>query len=524
MVPMGKSLSKSINWKTEKKNTEVEFGRGCGQPKKSDLKIEGSMKRIGKTSGIISEICEYRNISQSIDVVLHGRKRKRQHAGRYILQHRDDIIARLQEDISSGTFAITGYREYEVSDGPKIRHVQSINLYERIGCNAIMHVVEKYLFRRYIRTTGASIKNRGMHDLKEYIQKDMELDPRGTKYCYKFDIKKFYENIDQDFMMSVLRRVFKERTLLTLFERFVYMMPHGLSIGLRSSQGFGNLLLSMYLDHYLKDNLGIRHFYRYCDDGVVLAGSKEELWRIRDVVHERASAMKLSVKANERVFPTRLGIDFLGYVIFGHDNVRLRKRNKKNAARKLHRIRSVRRRQEVIASLYGQCKHANCINLFKKITGMSMTEFKRLSDTGIKAKYQDGKKRFEGVEINISELVGEEFLIVDYETNIVTKPQRREYEEKVAQQRKELENYTSHGITPPEGFLYPEKVQLPVGKYLVSVKRNMDQPNEAIQKLFTGDGENKSILDQMRERGLLGKVICSVKSVRCKGFNRYIFN
>lgn len=154
---------------------------------------------------------------------------------------------------------------------------------------------------------------------------------------------------------------------------------------------------------------------------------------------------------------------------------------------------------------------------------MSMLEFKRLSDTGIKAKYQDGKKRFEGNEINISELVGEEFLIVDFETNIITKPQRREYEDKVSQQRRELENYTTHGITPPDGFLYPEKVQLPIGKYLVSVKRNVNQPNEVIQKLFTGDGENKSILDQMREHDLLGKVLCSVKSVRCKGFNRYIF-
>ncbi|MBO7287331.1 MAG: hypothetical protein J6U85_03775 [Bacteroidales bacterium] len=481
------------------------------------------MKRIGKTSEIIDKICEYHNISQSIDVVLHGRKRKRQRAGKYIIAHRDEVIAKLQKEIREGTFALTGYREYQVTDGPKVRKVQSINIYERIGCNAIMHVTEKYLFKRYIRTTGASIRNRGMHDLKSYIQRDIELDPKGTKYCYKFDIKKFYESIDQEFMMYALRRIFKDRILLTIFERFVYMMPQGLSIGLRSSQGFGNLLLSMFLDHYLKDELGVKHFYRYCDDGVVLAGNKKELWEIRNKIHKKVSSMGLEIKSNERVFPTRLGIDFLGYVIYGHDNVRLRKRNKKRAARKLHKIKSKRRRQEVIASLYGQCKHANCINLFKKLTGMSMLEFKRLSDTGIKAKYQDGKKRFEGNEINISELVGEEFLIVDFETNIITKPQRREYEDKVSQQRRELENYTTHGITPPDGFLYPEKVQLPIGKYLVSVKRNVNQPNEVIQKLFTGDGENKSILDQMREHDLLGKVLCSVKSVRCKGFNRYIF-
>jgi len=152
-----------------------------------------------------------------------------------------------------------------------------------------------------------------------------------------------------------------------------------------------------------------------------------------------------------------------------------------------------------------------------------MTEYKKLSDTGIKAKYKDGKKRFDGQEVNISELVGEEFLIVDYETDVITKPQRREYEERVAQQRKELDNYTSHGMTPPEGFVYPERVPLPLGKYVVSIKRHLGSGSELSQKLFTGDGENKSILDQMREQDLIGKVICSVKQVRCKGFNRYIF-
>lgn len=481
------------------------------------------MKRIGKTSNIIDEIIEYGNIYNSIDVVLRGRRRKRLRTGRYILEHRDEIIAKLQKEINEGTFCITGYREMEVKDSGKVRRVQSVNLYERIGCNAIMHIVEQHVFRRYIRTTGASIKNRGMHDLKAYIEKDIELDPEGTKYCYKFDIRKFYESIDQDFMMYALRRMFKYKVLLTMLERFVRMMPSGLSIGLRSSQGFGNMLLSMFLDHYLKDNIGVKHFYRYCDDGVVLAGNKKTLWAIRDMVHDRAKIMHLSIKDDERVFPTKTGIDFLGYVIYGQDYVKLRKRNKQNAARKLHKLKSKRRRQEIIASLYGQCKHANCRNLFNRLTNIKMEEFKRLSDTGIKAKYQDGKKRLEGMEINISELVNEEFVIIDYETGVVTKPQRREYEEKVAQQRKELENYTTHGITPPNGFMYPENIPQPIGKYVVSVKRNAGQNNEVVQKLFTGDSENKSILDQMREQNLLGKVLCSVKSVRCKGFNRYVF-
>lgn len=480
------------------------------------------MKRIGSKANIIDEIIDYGNISDSIDVVLRGRRRKRLRTGRYILAHRDEIIAQLQEEIKDGTFHISGYREMEVKDGGKVRKVQSVNLYERIGCNAIMHVVERHVFRRYIRTTGASIKNRGMHDLKDYIQRDMELDPQGMRYCYKFDIRKFYESVSQDFMMYALRRMFKDKTLLTMFENFVHMMPHGLSIGLRSSQAFGNLLMSMFLDHYLKDQCGVKHFYRYCDDGVACAASKRELWMIRDIVHERAELIGLDVKPDERIFPTSTGVDFLGFVIYGHDHVRLRKRNKKNAARKLHRIKSKRRRQEVVASLYGQCKHAHCHNLFYRLTGIKMTEYKRLSSVGIKPKYKDGKKRFCGSEVNLADLIGEEFLVTDFETGVVTRPQRREYEEKVERQRRELEHYTQNHITPPDGFLYPDSVERPRGKYVMAIRRNVGMATETDVKVFTGDGENKSILDQLKEQGLLGKTLCSVKTVRCKGFNRYI--
>ena len=77
----------------------------------------------------------------------------------------------------------------------------------------------------------------------------------------------------------------------------------------------------------------------------MLAGDKRTLWEIRGLIHQRVEFMQLRVKENERVFPTSEGIDFLGYVIYGHNRVRLRKRNKKNAARALHRTKSVKRRQ-----------------------------------------------------------------------------------------------------------------------------------------------------------------------------------
>jgi hypothetical protein len=304
----------------------------------------------------------------------------------------------------------------DVFEGGKLRHIQVISYSDRIAAHAIMNIVDKHLRKRFIRTTSASIKGRGMHDLLGYIRRDMADDPEGTQYCYKFDVSKFYESVDQDIIMNCVRRIFKDEKLIRILDGFVRMMPQGLSIGLRSSQGLGNLLLSQCLDHYLKDECGIRYFYRYCDDGVILAKTKAELWEIREIVHRRIENYGLKVKNNERVFPVGSGIDFLGYVI-RPDYVRLRKRNKKTFARKMHAVRSKRRKREMTASFYGLTKHADCRKLFLTLTGINMRDFKSLN-----VSYQpaDGKKRFAGVTVSIRELVNLPIIVHDFETGIKT--------------------------------------------------------------------------------------------------------
>lgn len=365
---------------------------------------------------IIEEVVEYSNMSDSFDQVLRGTKRKETRQGRWLLTHREEVIQDLGDRIKAGTYTVKDYREREICENGKIRRIQILTMKDRIAVHAVMAVVDKHLKKRFIRTTSASIKERGMHDLLAYIHRDMQEQPETTRYCYKFDISKFYESIDQDMVMDSVKRVFKDRRLIGMLNGFVRMMPRGLSIGLRSSQGLGNLLLSIHLDHVLKDKYGVRHFYRYCDDGVVLAASKRELWEVREIVHNQMESIGLKVKANERVFPVTEGIDFLGYVI-RPDYIRLRKRIKKKAAAKLNEVKSRKRRREIIASLYGMSKHADCNNMFHKLTGKEMKSFK---DLKIAYKPDDGKKRFPGAVVSIRELVNLPIVVKDYETGIHT--------------------------------------------------------------------------------------------------------
>lgn len=371
------------------------------------------MRRVGY---IIEEIVEPSNMEASFRQVLRGSKRKRSRQGRHLLAHKPEVLEELTARIASGTFRVKDYREREIIEGGKLRRIQVIPMKDRIAVHAIMAVVDRHLRKRFIRTTSASIKRRGMHDLLAYVRRDMAEDPDGTRYCYKFDITKFYESVKQDFVMYCVNRVFKDRKLIAMLDNFVRLMPDGLSIGLRSSQGLGNLLLSVFLDHYLKDRYAVRHFYRYCDDGVVLGKTKAELWKIRDVIHGQMEKIDLEIKPNERVFPVEEGIDFLGYVI-RPDYVRLRKRIKQKFARKMHEVKSRKRRRELIASFYGMTKHADCNKLFKKLTGKEMRSFK---DLNVAYKPEDGKKRFPGVVVSIRELVNLPIVVKDFETGIKT--------------------------------------------------------------------------------------------------------
>lgn len=430
---------------------------------------------------IIEEITEYSNMLDSFKQVLSGTKRKRSQQGRRLLAHQEKVIQELTESISSGSFSLKpdDIGEMDIVEAGKQRHIQYLKSYKKsIAIHAIMAVVDKHLKRRFIRTTSASIEGRGMHDLMEYIRRDIRENPEGAKYCYKFDITKFYESVKQDFVMYCVKKVFKDKKLIAMLDNFVRIMPEGLSIGLRSSQGLGNLLLSVFLDHYLKDKYGVRYYYRYCDDGVVLAGTKSELWAIRDVIHQRMGEIELTVKANERVFPIEEGIDFLGYVI-RPDSVRIRKRIKQKFARKMAEVKSRRRRRELVASFYGMAKHANCIMLFNKLTGKSMKSFK---DLKVAYKPEDGKKRFPGVVVSIRELVNLSIVVTDFETGIKTE----------------------HGED----------------RCLVAIEQNGDP-----KKFFTDSEEMKNILAQIREMpdGFPFETIIKTETFG-KGRTKYVFS
>lgn len=372
------------------------------------------MRREGN---IIQEIIEHRNMSDSFDQVLRGTVRKQCREGKELLAHREEVIANLQREIADGTFTVTEYRERDIYEYGKHRRLQIVAMERRIGCNAIMNVVDKHLHARYIRTSGASIKKRGTHDMRLQVSRVLKDNPR-IRYAYQYDIRHFYDNVVHKVAKDAFAHVFKDKILLKILGSLIDMLETGISFGLRISQATGNLILSIHLDHPLKDEMGVKHYFRYCDDGLVLAETKAELWLIRDAIHEMLEAIGFEIKPNERVFPVSEGIDFVGYKIYP-DHVLLRKRIKKKFAAKIKKIKSRKRRHELIASFWGMTKHADCANLNNKLIGVeTMKSFKDLKVT-----YQpaNGQKFFPGDTISIRDLVNLEIIVHDFQLGVKTR-------------------------------------------------------------------------------------------------------
>lgn len=231
-----------------------------------------------------------------------------------------------------------------------------------------MTVLDYILSRRMIYTTASSLKGRGTIYLKSIIQRDIRQNPDETTYVYKIDIHKYYHNIDHDLMKKCIRRYIKDKVLLPILDNFVDMLDEGLSIGLRASQIFGNLLLSWLLDMPLKCKHRVKYYYRYCDDITILASDKQYLWSIHNLIVKYLDGTGLQIKPDYRVFPLSSGLDFLGFVTYSGTYSRVRKRIKNNAKKKLLRLQSNRRRQEVIAPIKGYCLHSNGHHLFNTLT------------------------------------------------------------------------------------------------------------------------------------------------------------
>ena len=312
---------------------------------------------------LFGKICSIENLRLADYKARQGKKRSR---GVILFdRHREENLERLHDLLLSGHYQTSRYTFFQVHD-PKERTIARLPYYpDRIVHHAIMNVLEPIFNKLYTADTYACIKGRGAHLARKRIKEILRRDPDGTRYCLKLDIRKYYPSIDHDVLKEIIRRKIRDARLLALLDEIIDSAP-GLPIGNYLSQTLANVYLA-YFDHFVKERLGVRYYFRYVDDIVILAEDKDKLRGYLARIREELAALRLQVKDNWQVFPIEArGLDFLGFVFY-HTHIRLRKRIKRNIFRALSRLRkmrlSARQIRLAVGSYLGWLKYTDSRNL-----------------------------------------------------------------------------------------------------------------------------------------------------------------
>lgn len=358
------------------------------------------MKRIGY---LFEKVCDMDNLRMAEANAGTG-KGSRQEVAKF----RDNLeqnLADIRAQLVNRTYHTSQYTCF-IKHEPKERVIYKLPYRDRVVQWAIMQVLVDIWTPIFTRDTYACIKGRGVHSLLQRLRKELRNDPDGTKYCYKIDIRKFYPSITHSILKEVVRQRIKDPALLWLLDDIIDSAD-GVPIGNYISQYFANLYLAE-LDHIVKEQWGVKYYYRYADDIVVLSDSKEFLHGIHTkMVQYLAEHRRLELKPNYQIFPVEArGIDFIGYVT-RHTYCRARKRNKKALCKIVAKLRHKGLTGEEIrlrvASRLGFIVHADSKHLINILGVKKLHEVKKTLGQMV------------GDKLHIDKITGREIHLLRYE-------------------------------------------------------------------------------------------------------------
>lgn len=315
------------------------------------------MKRVGY---LCEEATSLENISKAYRNAL---RRKQSHPSEFTLQlleNRDAVINAIKFLLDSGAFTPSQPHCFQVVDGisNKIRDVQAPVIYpDQIIHWAYIQAIEPIFMKSMYAHSCGSIPGRGGAHVRKYLEKKLRAPDGRTKYkyCLKMDIHHFFESVNQEILIGLLRRKIKDEKFIGNLADIIRSCKKGLPIGYYTSQWFANFYLERF-DHFVKEDLHADVYVRYIDDIVICGSNKRKLHRIREGIMQYLSEqLDLEIKNNWQIFKiAKRGIDFVGFRFY-HDRTGIRKGILRNIVRANRQVKepATKRALTSMISYYG---------------------------------------------------------------------------------------------------------------------------------------------------------------------------
>jgi len=289
----------------------------------------------------------------------------------------ENNIFQLHQELKVNTYKHSNYKSFYIQD-PKLRRIHKACVKDRALHHAIFRIFYPIFDPAFIFDSYSCRIQKGTHRAVNRLQEcARKVSKNNTKNCYilKCDIKKFFDSIDHNILISLIEKKIKDKNAIRLIKEIIKsfsVLPNkGLPLGNITSQLFANIYLDE-LDQFIKHEFKVKYYIRYCDDFVILSDNRKYLERlilkINDFLKEKLKLSLHSDKISIRRY--HQGVDFLGYVSFPYHRI-LRTKTKRRMFKKIEqRIEELKQGKiskeslnQTIQSYLGILKHCNSFKL-----------------------------------------------------------------------------------------------------------------------------------------------------------------
>ena len=220
-------------------------------------------------------------------------------------RYRMNIIsntAKTHAQLMAGTYKSRGFYEFDIYDRGKWRHIRSVHITERaVQRNLCDQVITKVFQPAFIYDNAASIKGKGIDFAMDRL--NCHLQRHFRKHGLKggilvFDFKDYFGSAQHWTVKNELaRRVHDPKTRKLANDFLENFGPVGYGLGSQISQNAA-LMLPNKLDHIIKEELRIKGYGRYMDDGYLIHEDIHYLEYCLERIKEVCACVSIPVIAN----------------------------------------------------------------------------------------------------------------------------------------------------------------------------------------------------------------------------------
>ncbi|MBN2141739.1 hypothetical protein JW711_00260 [Candidatus Woesearchaeota archaeon] len=293
-----------------------------------------------QTSDLYDQLCTYKNLE-----LAWQKARKHKTLKPYVIEFEKNLksnLATLQTELLLFSCRPKPLKTFILRD-PKTRVISKSDFRDRVVHHAICNIIDPLFEKTFIHDSYANRKRKGVLKAIARFDKFKRKASKNSTRAYfilKADIKHYFDNVDHQTLITILRKKIPDARLIRLIE--IILSNHktarpgrGMPLGNLTSQFFANVYLNE-LDRYVKHTLKAKYYIRYVDDFVILDPSKCHLEELRTKINfflKNNLILELHPDKS-KILTIERGVTFLGFRNYYYHRL-LKKSNIRKIRKKL---------------------------------------------------------------------------------------------------------------------------------------------------------------------------------------------